>query len=155
MNQAASEPVWSDLQVSCLQAMGHTVYLDRDAADALPAQVDVADSAPVSAPVRAPRAPQTAPAASASPRRPAPVAPAEPPRVPDTTATTAPQRRSRVGLPDRLQMALLRASGCNPGDPSTQALMASWPLAELRGNPAAKRALWPQLRALRRRQDPA
>ncbi|NIK01909.1 hypothetical protein FHR53_001270 [Xanthomonas arboricola] len=155
MNQAASEPVWSDLQVSCLQAMGHTVYLDRDAADALPAPVDVADSAPVSAPVRAPRAPQAAPAASTSPRRPAPVAPAEPPRVPDTTATTAPQRRSRVGLPDRLQMALLRASGCNPGDPSTQALMASWPLAELRGNPAAKRALWPQLRALRRRQDPA
>ncbi len=58
-------------------------------------------------------------------------------------------------MPDRLQIALLRASGCNPGDPQTQALMASWPLAELRGNPAAKRALWPQLRALRRRQGPA
>ncbi|RBE91816.1 alanine acetyltransferase, partial [Xanthomonas oryzae pv. oryzae] len=28
--------MWSDLQVSYLQALGHTVYLDRDAADALP-----------------------------------------------------------------------------------------------------------------------
>jgi DNA polymerase III psi subunit len=28
--------------------------------------------------------------------------------------------------------------------------MAGWALDELRGNPAAKRALWPQLRALRR-----
>ncbi|RBK86321.1 alanine acetyltransferase, partial [Xanthomonas oryzae pv. oryzae] len=26
--------MWSDLQVSYLQALGHTVYLDRDAADA-------------------------------------------------------------------------------------------------------------------------
>ncbi|MEJ7836261.1 alanine acetyltransferase, partial [Xanthomonas oryzae pv. oryzae] len=25
--------MWSDLQVSYLQALGHTVYLDRDAAD--------------------------------------------------------------------------------------------------------------------------
>ncbi|KLD78729.1 hypothetical protein Y886_08800 [Xanthomonas hyacinthi DSM 19077] len=53
-------------------------------------------------------------------------------------------------LPDRLQIALLRACACNPNDPATQALMATWPLAELRGNAAAKRALWPQLRALRK-----
>jgi len=55
-------------------------------------------------------------------------------------------------MPDRLQIALLRASGCSPNDPETRALMDSWPLAELRANPAAKRALWPQLRALRRKQ---
>ncbi|WP_115554608.1 alanine acetyltransferase [Xanthomonas arboricola] len=154
MSEPAHEPVWSDLQVSCLQAMGHTVYLDRDTADALPAPVDVVDHAPVSAPVRAPRVAQAAPAAAPAARRSAPTAPAES-RASDVRSAAAPQRRGRVGLPDRLQMALLRASGCNPGDPSTQALMASWPLADLRGNPAAKRALWPQLRALRRRQDPA
>ncbi len=61
-------------------------------------------------------------------------------------------RRGGVRLPDRLQIALLRASGCNPNDPQTRALMDSWPLDELRANPAAKRALWPQLRELRRKQ---
>ncbi|MCC8538841.1 alanine acetyltransferase, partial [Xanthomonas codiaei] len=40
MNVLANEPVWSDLQVSCLQAMGHIVYLDRATADPLPAPVD-------------------------------------------------------------------------------------------------------------------
>ncbi|MCL1499605.1 alanine acetyltransferase [Xanthomonas nasturtii] len=147
--------MWSDLQVSYLQALGHTVYLDRDAADALPAPVEVAERAPMAVPARVERAPQSAAVAVPSARRSAPAAPAETPRSPDTAPASAPQRRSRVGMPDRLQMALLRASGCNPGDPATQALMASWPLAELRGNPAAKRALWPQLRALRRRRDPA
>jgi len=57
-------------------------------------------------------------------------------------------------MPDRLQIALLRASGCNPAEPDTQALMASWNLDELRGSAAAKRALWPQLRALRRKNRP-
>ncbi|OQP73775.1 alanine acetyltransferase [Xanthomonas phaseoli pv. syngonii LMG 9055] len=150
-----SEPMWSDLQVSYLQALGHTVYLDRDAVDALPAPVEVAEHATVATPARVERAPQAATANAPVARRTAPAAPAEAPRAPSTAPASAPQRRSRVGMPDRLQMALLRASGCNPGDPATQALMASWPLAELRGNPAAKRALWPQLRALRRRRDPA
>lgn len=50
-------------------------------------------------------------------------------------------------------LALLRASGQNPSDPATQALMASWPLDALRADPAAKRALWPQLRALRRQRN--
>jgi len=48
----------------------------------------------------------------------------------------------------------LRASGCNPAEPDTQALMASWNLDELRSSAAAKRALWPQLRALRKRGRP-
>ncbi|APP79414.1 hypothetical protein [Xanthomonas hortorum] len=162
MREMASEPMWSDLQVSYLQALGHTVYLDRDTVDALPALADVVERAPVAAPVAAPmrveravQAPSVAHAAAPVARRTAPAAPAEAPRAPNTAPSAAPPRRSRVGLPDRLQIALLRASGCNPGDPNTQALMATWPLAELRGNPAAKRALWPQLRALRRRQDPA
>ena len=139
---------WSSEQLSWLQALGHVVYLDRDAqVEAPPA---VVEAAPVmAAPAAAPRAePSIAP-----PRRHAPAAP-------DTTAptvagqempTAAIARRPRAGLPDRLQIALLRASGLNPNDPATQTLMATWPLAELRGNPRAKRALWPQLRALRRR----
>ncbi|MDV2449635.1 alanine acetyltransferase [Xanthomonas hortorum] len=158
MSEMASEPMWSDLQVSYLQALGHTVYLDRDTVDALPAPAEVVESAPAAAPMRVERAvqaPSVAHSAAPVARRTAPAAPAEAPRAPNTAPSAAPPRRSRVGLPDRLQIALLRASGCNPGDPNTQALMATWPLAELRGNPAAKRALWPQLRALRRRQDPA
>ncbi|MEB2233123.1 alanine acetyltransferase [Xanthomonas campestris pv. campestris] len=155
MSEMAVAPVWSDLQVSCLQAMGHTVYLDRDTVEPEPAPA-VAEAP---APVREPARPQhAAPAPSAAPaaRRSAPAAPAEPHAdVSVRPSAPAAPRRGRVGMPDRLQIALLRASGCNPGDPQTQALMASWPLAELRGNPAAKRALWPQLRALRRRQGPA
>ncbi|MCC4598973.1 alanine acetyltransferase [Xanthomonas melonis] len=152
MSEPAHMPTWSDLQVSCLQAMGHTVYLDRDSVETLPAVVEMVQDTPAAAPARAPHAAQpAAPEVTPAVRRQAP-APALPP-VPATSAV--PVRRGRVGLPDRLQMALLRASGCNPGDPATQALMASWPLSELRGNPAAKRALWPQLRALRRRQGPA
>ncbi|MEB1611831.1 alanine acetyltransferase [Xanthomonas campestris pv. campestris] len=155
MSQLASEPMWSDLQVSYLQALGHTVYLDRDTVDAA-APDETIERAPVAAPPRVERTPSMpAPAAPPVVGRSAPAAPADAPPTVTTASSTAPQRRSRVGLPDRLQMALLRASGCNPGDPNTQALMASWPLAELRGNPAAKRALWPQLRALRRRRDPA
>lgn len=155
MSEMAPVPIWSDLQVSYLQALGHTVYLDRDAADALPSPVDVHARAPVAAPVRVERAVASAPGNAPVARRSAPDVAADAPRASSTAPAAAPQRRSRVGMPDRLQMALLRASGCNPGDPATQALMASWPLAELRGNPAAKRALWPQLRALRRRQDQA
>ncbi|MBB6258836.1 MULTISPECIES: alanine acetyltransferase [Xanthomonas] len=156
MSQLASEPMWSDLQVSYLQALGHTVYLDRDSVDVAAAPDETSERAPAAAPPRVERAlPTPAPAAPPVVRRSAPAAPADVPQAVTTAASTAPQRRSRVGMPDRLQMALLRASGCNPGDPNTQALMASWPLAELRGNPAAKRALWPQLRALRRRRDPA
>ncbi|PPT83636.1 alanine acetyltransferase [Xanthomonas arboricola pv. zantedeschiae] len=156
MSQLASEPMWSDLQVSYLQALGHTVYLDRDSVDAAAAPDETSERAPAAALPRVERAPPTsAPAAPPLMRRSAPAAPADVPQAVTTASSTAQQRRSRVGMPDRLQMALLRASGCNPGDPNTQALMASWPLAELRGNPAAKRALWPQLRALRRRRDPA
>ena len=52
---------------------------------------------------------------------------------------------------DRLQLALLRASGLDPSDPAAQETMAQWPVDRLRGDGAAKRAFWPQLRALRRR----
>lgn len=45
MSEMASEPMWSDLQVSYLQALGHTVYLDRDTVDALPAPAEVVERA--------------------------------------------------------------------------------------------------------------
>lgn len=48
-----------------------------------------------------------------------------------------------------LLQALARAAGRAPHDPDF--LRALPNLAVLRGNPAARRALWPQLRALRRR----
>ncbi|WP_238390036.1 hypothetical protein [Pseudoxanthomonas koreensis] len=46
---------------------------------------------------------------------------------------------------------MLRASGLDPADPAAQEAMAQWPVDRLRGDAAAKRAFWPQLRALRRR----
>lgn len=55
-------------------------------------------------------------------------------------------------MPDRLMLALLRAGALNPNDAGTRALMASWPLDALRRDPAAKRALWPQLRSLRKQR---
>lgn len=52
---------------------------------------------------------------------------------------------------DPLAHALLRAAGRDPGDPGAAELLRRLPpLASLRGDPAAKRALWPRLRALRR-----
>ncbi|MCE4280425.1 alanine acetyltransferase, partial [Xanthomonas hortorum pv. vitians] len=78
MREMASEPMWSDLQVSYLQALGHTVYLDRDTVDALPALpalADVVERAPVAAPMRVERAvqaPSVAHAAAPVARRTAP-----------------------------------------------------------------------------------
>jgi hypothetical protein len=152
-------PLWSPAQQSWLQAMGYTVFVDGsippEPVVSPVAQIEVS-AAPVVA--RAPAAPDTrpdvapvaAPPADAPVRRTAPVA-ADAPTAP---ARTRGGRRPAVQMPDRLQIALLRASGCNPNAPETQTLMAGWALDELRGNPAAKRALWPQLRALRRQGRP-
>jgi DNA polymerase III psi subunit len=81
-------------------------------------------------------------------------------RVPAEHATSAPPvrvaapvRRATSRLPDKLHFALIRASGCDPSAEGVAQIMAGWPpSSELRGNPAAKRALWPQLRALRRQK---
>ncbi|SBV38057.1 conserved hypothetical protein [uncultured Stenotrophomonas sp.] len=145
MNGASPVPVWSAAQQAWLQAMGYAVYLEGGALDALPAVQTAVPAmvAPDAAPGR-PRVPAR--------REPAPrVLPDIPVTVPETRAAP-PRRGGGPRLPDRLQIALLRASGCNPNDPQTRALMEGWPLGELRANPAAKRALWPQLRALRRKQ---
>lgn len=138
MSEGAGMP-WSSEQLSWLQALGHVVYLDREAVAEAPVPV-IEATAPAAAPAER----------AAPPRRQAPPAPAAPAAQATPEAAASVPRRGRTGLPDRLQIALLRASGLNPNDPATQTLMATWPLAELRANPRAKRALWPQLRALRK-----
>lgn len=141
MSSPADPSLWTPAQQSWLQAMGYTVFVDGNV-EAAPEPVVKLVAIPVE-PGPALRPSGTAP----PPRRNAPVA--EDPAAP--APARAGTRRAAVRMPDRLQIALLRASGCNPAEPDTQALMAGWNLDELRGNTAAKRALWPQLRALRKR----
>lgn len=51
---------------------------------------------------------------------------------------------------DRLLHALLRAAGRSADATDARLLANDWPAtATLRGDPAAKRALWPALRSLR------
>jgi len=133
--------LWSAQQHSWLAALGHEVLvlgaLPEAAAAAAPRENQRASPAlrPPQPPVRAPR-----------PRTEVPAEEAMPPR-----ATSRPVTR----MPDRLHFALIRASGCNPNAPGAARLIAQWPTAvQLRGNPAAKRALWPQLRALRKQSLP-
>lgn len=159
--------LWSPAQQAWLQAMGYTVYHDGQLAAELDAalQLSVAEAAaattaaePVSS--RPPAVRDERGAAGPPPERAAPARAAPPVSAPDTVPAVARSahggnaRQPVVRLPDRLQIALLRASGCNPNDAATQALMESWPLEQLRRDPAAKRALWPQLRALRKRGAP-
>ena len=131
--------LWSAQQHEWLTALGHTLY------------VQGAAEAP---------AVQAAPVAEQAPPRREPVAPAIParrrpePEPPPARVAEAP-RRAASRLPDKLHFALIRASGCNPNAEDAAAIIAQWPSSsELRGNPAAKRALWPQLRALRRLRTP-
>lgn len=160
MSGQALPPLWSPAQQSWLQAMGYTVFVDGSVAPeavAVPEiELHAAPLAEPSAPVRparpAPSAEAPTPVRRGAPRTVEEDSPVAPPVV--TPARTGGGRRAAVRMPDRLQIALLRASGCNPAEPDTQALMASWNLDELRGSAAAKRALWPQLRALRRKNRP-
>jgi hypothetical protein len=138
-------PLWSSEQHAWLEALGHTVWMQG----ALPEPAAASAAMPAQAPTRPVRE-------AVAPVRRAPVAPAAPVSVdaaPVTRAAVA--RRPGARMPDRLHFALIRASGCNPNAPGAAELIASWPAAsELRGNPAAKRALWPRLRALRKQGQP-
>ena len=123
--------LWSSQQHEWLTALGHTLYV-QGVAEALAAPEPVAPRHPPASPAAARRAPRPEPAAI---------------RVAEPTSHRPPSR-----LPDKLHFALIRASGCNPNADDAAAIIAQWPPShELRGNPAAKRALWPQLRALRRK----
>lgn len=137
---------WSAQQRRWLQALGHAVL--RVGGDAEPE--GTADGIAREAAAPAPSRPEPTGSARASvgdvaPRR----APAPPAAASDAAPRAAMRRPAR--LPDRLQLAMLRASGLDPADPAAQAAMAQWPVERLRGDAAAKRAFWPQLRALRRR----
>jgi hypothetical protein len=162
----ADPPLWSAAQQSWLQAMGYTVFVDGNVEAAVPdpgIELGVAAVAAATPPApareRAAQAPRSveSDAPAAPPRgEPAPARRTAPANSDDPIAAApreraAGGRRAAVRMPDRLQIALLRASGCNPAAAETQALMASWNLDALRADPAAKRALWPQLRALRKR----
>ncbi|MET0654943.1 MAG: alanine acetyltransferase [Pseudoxanthomonas sp.] len=134
--------LWSSQQHEWLTALGHTLYVPGVAE--APAEVRTAAGASVE-----PAKPQPEPVRPVAPsrRRPEPEAPA--------AHIAVSPRRAASRLPDKLHFALIRASGCNPNAEDAAALFASWPpSSELRGNPAAKRALWPQLRALRRQRSP-
>ncbi len=142
---------WSLRQRYLLQALGHVV--PRLAGDEDLAPVADTSPAPAAPATRAATTPgrDDAPVAPVAPRRRAPVEPAPPqsPAAPEPVARHGAMRRP-AALPDRLQLAVLRASGLAPSDPRLQALLAEWPSSRLHGNADAKRALWPLLRALRR-----
>ncbi|CAN7181074.1 alanine acetyltransferase [Pseudoxanthomonas sp. LjRoot143] len=141
----AADRLWSAEQQGWLRALGHAVYLPADwpteagapvVAEAPVARTEAVDPAPTAPAALAPRARPPAREAMDTP------APVRPPPAP---------RAGGAKLPDRLHFALIRASGCNPNAPGAAALFSQWPSsADLRGNPAAKRALWPTLRRLRR-----
>lgn len=127
--------LWSAQQHEWLKALGHRVYVQGAAV------LEEGRAEVVATPVR------QSPVAAPPVRRRVEPAAAEPVRE----VPAAPPSRPASRLPDKLHFALIRASGCNPNAPEAAAIMAQWPAsAELRGNPAAKRALWPRLRALRR-----
>lgn len=137
----AADRLWSAEQQAWLRALGHAVYLPADwPTEAGPPAAAVADAPVVrTEAVASTPAPRARPPARDADARPAPVRQVPAPRT------------GGAKLPDRLHFALIRASGCNPNAPEAAALFAQWPSsAELRGNPAAKRALWPTLRRLRR-----
>ena len=75
---------------------------------------------------------------------------AEPPSAPRALGTNAPTRPGRAASP--LLRALARAAGRSEHD--AEFLGALPDVATLRDDPAARRALWPRLRALRKRATP-
>ncbi|HZF97811.1 MAG TPA: alanine acetyltransferase [Pseudoxanthomonas sp.] len=122
--------LWSAQQCGWLEALGHSVYVQGELPQEQPASIVRTVSTEAVRPARAAPGLRQAPEPAMQPKAQAP---------------------SRPRLPDRLHFALIRAAGCNPDAPGVAEVIAAWPTAEqLRGNPAAKRALWPRLRALRR-----
>lgn len=66
-------------------------------------------------------------------------------------AAGVPEAHVAIDAADPLVIALLRAAGRTPTSPDATRIAATWPpLAALRRDPRAKRALWPALRRWRR-----
>lgn len=120
--------LWSAEQREWLEAMGYAVLTTRTADPAVEPATSVAASVPAAGGVRSP-----APARSA-PRSAAPAVERAAPRSAPATDTP-------------LLRAVRRAAGLRPDE--THPTLAELDLSTLRGNAAAKRALWPRLRALR------
>lgn len=153
----AAAPLWTAEQFRWLAALELKPWmhgaLPEAASDAAVAQIREEVSGARA--FQPPRVAQLAPAVrefQPKPSRQAPQAPAFRDDAPAFTERTAPHRVAAPGgMPDKLHFALVRASGLNPNSAEAQAVFAAWPSsAELRANPQAKRALWPQLRALRK-----
>lgn len=125
--------LWSAQQREWLQALGHPALALAGAPEAAPP----ARQEPQAVSART----DVEPRASAPERRP------ERPAERATTATTATPARSGD---DALLRAVLRAAGRRPDAPPDEAVLNLYDAATLRGYPAAKRALWPLLRSLRR-----
>lgn len=125
--------LWSPQQREWLQAMGHQVWAlgGAQSIESGSQAVASAQDAPADARREAAALLKGEGAARARPSAPAPREPAR---------------------TDRLLLAVLRAAARDSGDADVAALIAD--PASLRGNAAAKRALWPHLRALRRRSGP-
>lgn len=140
--------LWSSQQHEWLKVLGHTLYVPGWAEAPVAAAVPVAA---VQAPaVNKPAVDKPAVSKDAVSRQPSPGRRAPEPESIVKPLAEAP-RRAPSHLPDRLHFALIRASGCNPNAEASASIIAQWPpSASLRGNPAAKRALWPQLRRLRK-----
>lgn len=160
MNASASSP-WSAQQRRWLQALGHPVSRMAGGEAATEAEAQQGPEAYARAASGRAGGPGR-PAAPMPPRPSETIAGADARRVPpapETAAGPSPAgagarsgaMRRPVAMPDRLRLALLRASGLDPADPAAQETMAQWPVERLRGDAAAKRAFWPQLRALRKR----
>lgn len=113
--------LWTTQQRDWLQAMGHQVLALTSA--------------------------QTADVPAVENEVPAPVR-AGPPSIDRDRTPSRPSRPPAASAGDRLMQALLRAAGTHVEAAVVIALVPD--TAQLRGNAAAKRALWPRLRALRR-----
>lgn len=146
---------WNAQQQRWLRALGHAVLRvggEPEPSGILQAPAEVPSPRPSPEPQRGMRVAVD----EVAPRRASPTVSATATVDADTgVGADSPQRpavRRPVRLPDRLQLAMLRASGLDPADPAALATMAQWPVERMRGDAAAKRAFWPQLRALRRRK---
>lgn len=135
---ALPSAAWTVQQQAWLTALGYSLYV--------PGAVPESESVDSPWDVAGKVAP-----ASHRPR----VRQASPDAVETGSSRPPPARRPATRVPDRLYFALIRASGCDPSAEGIAQAMAQWPAPQaLRGNPAAKRALWPALRAMRKTAGP-
>jgi hypothetical protein len=133
--------LWTAEQQHMLSVLGHTVLIHG----ALP-EAETAAPVEMPAPALAPAQREFQPKPQQA-NRPSPFASASA----DSSPIVVPSRRAAARLPDRLHIALIRAANINPNAPDMAEVIAQLPPStELRNNPAAKRALWPRLRALRK-----